>query len=187
MAVYGFLSKGPASPAVQVSISKDNDSVNARRMLSQPRFWDNYPVLVLKTYEERLSQQALLEAGAQITITPDVYRSVFFRCHFGSLKTDSLTAVQVLKAIQEIHPDIIVLLDQESRKYLNRMGIGSFGSASYVLDKDLPLTIEGYGVSYFFRLRREFKLDDILIPRTEIPEVMEKYLREEKIEFTQSR
>lgn len=73
MAIYGFLSKGKASPAVVVSVSTDSINVNDEDLLINNRFWENYPILILKTKQEPLNAQFLLEVGVDIKNLVDSY------------------------------------------------------------------------------------------------------------------
>jgi hypothetical protein len=181
MAAYGFLSKGNAVPQIEVVLPNGTDTLSNPNILTKPKFWDNYPLLVLKTKEESLSPQMLTESGINFTNVSDAYKVIFFRCHFGSLVNDSITAVKVIASIRKTGSPVILLLDKDSRSFIRKIGLyEAIKGNDRMLEKDLPLTIEGYGLSYFFRLVPGFRVDDILIPRAEIPEVTERYLEEEK-------
>lgn len=181
MALYGFLSKGKAMPPLKIMLSDGYDSSINPSILTEAKFWDNYPLLVLKTKEEQLGPQMLSESGFNLGKVADVYKAIFFRCHFRSKGNDSLTAVKVIAAIQKTGSPVILLFDKESRAYLEKIGLyEAIKGNACLLERDLPLTIEGYGLSYFFRLARGLRVDDVLIPRAEIPEVTERYLEEEK-------
>ena len=69
MAVYGFLSKGEASPPVEIAISREDDSANNPHALSQPNFWDNQEraqeiISQLKTLNGLLNPYEDLEKAA---------------------------------------------------------------------------------------------------------------------------
>jgi hypothetical protein len=166
MAVYGFLSKGDTEPPVKViygeSFSLDKKSDN--------NIWDNHPYLVAKSRETVLDSMMILNKTQHLKDLIKTRDTTFFRFKRDTL---NMTATkQALEIIRRTNVKLIVLTDSASAPLLDSLQL-----SVYVMKEKMPLFIEGFRYSYFFQLKKGYMVDNIYVPKSDFPEMTEKYLQ----------
>ncbi len=176
MTVFGYLGKGKPSPPVIVAFTS-TASLNKETVFKTAKFWNNYPELTLATQNEAMSKSVLVEEG----VDPKVFKNsspLFFRCHWHIGTAYSIKSIQFLDAVKHTQVPVFILYDKEGYNFLKQNGLFPLvKDFSFFLIRDLPLTIETYNLSYFFKLSDTAnKTEDVFIPQIESPEIISKYL-----------
>ncbi|MFT4094074.1 MAG: hypothetical protein QM640_10570 [Niabella sp.] len=176
IAVYGLMRKGISSPPVTVFLSRDMNQYS-----KDSNFWDNYPSLILQMRGRALNPGLNITSSTSLKsiVSKDLF--FFFRAQFGVRAQDSALARQVSAALKQVDFPVVVLLDTISVGFLKRSNLyDGFIKNSYVMTNELPILIDKYKLPYFFRIGEGFVIDDIYIPRSEVPEMIVKYLEYQK-------
>jgi hypothetical protein len=175
MAVAGFLGRGHAAAPVVVRVSQD--TLNTDLIKKNEKLWDNYPDLVIVSRRVILDNGTLSEIGVDDSTILHKKDILFFRCHFGANEQDTLLAKQLLNEI--IHSDrkITVLLDKFSADFLKQVKLmDAYLPVSIVLLRDIPINIDRFKLSFFFKIDETEKLADLFFPKIAMEEVTHKYL-----------
>jgi hypothetical protein len=175
MAVAGFLGRGHAAAPVVIRMSQD--TLNTDLVKKNEKLWDNYPDLVIVSRSSILGNGTLSEIGIDDNTILHKKDILFFRCHFGANEQDTLLAKQLLDEIIHSNRKITVLLDKFSADFLKQVKLmDAYLPVSIVLLRDLPVDIERYKLSFFFKIDATGKFGDLFFPKVAMEEVTRKYL-----------
>lgn len=170
VAIYGLLRKGNAVPVVSLFMYKKDARYYPENAYQKNNFWDNYPYWILISQDERLNIGDYLGDD-------DSARGVdvFLRFQFNK-DQDSLPKA-LLGAISAYKGNLGILADKQSLAFLQSLNAGMPSSVRTLpLSTRLPLYIEDLKLPYFFTLSESGDVENIFVPRTELPEVTVKYL-----------
>jgi hypothetical protein len=175
MAVAGFLGKGQAAAPVLVRMSQDTLSTDLIKR--HEKLWDNYPDLVIANRNSILGDNTLSEIGIDDSTILHKKDILFFRSHFGANEQDTLLAEQLLDEITHSNRKVTVLLDKFSADFLKQIKLmDAYLPVSIVLIRDLPVNVERYRLSFFFKINETGKFNDLYFPKVAMREVIHKYL-----------
>jgi len=177
-AVIGFVRKGTSAPAIALFMyNKDASYENEYNFNSTP-FWDNYPYWVLmskgKEFPARIKVKG--EEGQELSLEELFNKQgpFFFRYH--AAQKDDSVVINTLLAIKKSDVQVSVITDMKSKLHLKEKDqYALFGQFIYTTTEVIPIDMEKSRLSYFFRVRNN-KIEDLFVPRMEIPEVTWKYL-----------
>ncbi|QEH39727.1 hypothetical protein [Chitinophaga sp. XS-30] len=179
LAAYGLLGKGKAAPAVHMIMYGNTFSYEAQADFNNESFWDNYPYWVLLSRNKSVQPGFLLKTGNGATATfKDILTSgdsLFFRYQREGLNDSTLNTI--LKIIVQSNATVSIITDRSAIRQLEKFdGFAKLKEHIYTTEVMLPLRIDHSGLPYFFRIDGYFKVQDILVPREAVPEVILKYL-----------
>ncbi|HTN38833.1 MAG TPA: hypothetical protein VL053_17250 [Arachidicoccus sp.] len=183
LAVYALLGKHKSASPVFLFMYNKNVRHVDEDSLAHPRFWDNYPYYTLISTGESVHLMKYLEQDTSelryIKLANDSFRAtcLFYRFHY--VASNEKAYRQTFSSIKELATRTIILTDRASFKYLPRFADTLIMRNNiFFINDHLPIYLEKPGLAYFFKISSENRVVDVFVPRAEIPEVTDKYLRE---------
>lgn len=180
LAVYGFMSKGNAVPAVTLVV-KDNEAYAYEKEsgYNNTRFWNNYPYWVMLSEGRALdSFTQVIIAGNQDRLLANMVKkgpALFLKIELSQV--ENVLADTTFQLIKASGTPVFILTDATSVGLLaGNKNNGIPADHIGTLPAPLNLPIEKARLPYFFLLTENLKVSNIFVPRTEIPEVTTKYL-----------
>lgn len=170
ISVYGLLRKGSAVAPVSLFMYKKDAQYYPEIAYKKSNFWDNYPYWVLISQGERLNIGDYLESDDSADGV-----DVFLRLQYNS-DLDSL-ANALLLALSAYKGTVGILADKQSLLFLQSLNTNMPSSVRTLpLSTRLPLHMEELKQSYLFTISESGDVENIFVPRIELPEVTVKYL-----------
>lgn len=189
--VYALLGKHNASSPVFLFMHNKTVRYASEDSLSHPKFWDNYPYYVMIS----TGQNIHLTRYVEVDTTSEKYArlknyikqpgNLFYRFHY--VQGNDTVYRQTFNLIMQSKKDtgMVVLTDNESVKYLSAyLDTAGHERQIFILKDHLPIYMEKPNLSYFFKISEDDKVEDIFVPRMEIPEVTERYLKVQEFKGT---
>lgn len=171
VAIYGLLRKGNAVPGVSLFMYKKDARYYPANAYQKNNFWDNYPYWILISKDERLNIGDYLEDDDSARRV-----DVFLRFQYNR-ELDSLSKA-LLAAISTYKGTLGILADKQSLAFLQSLDADMPSSVRLLpLNSQLPLDIEDLKLPYLFTLSESGDVENIFVPRIELPEVTVKYLQ----------
>ncbi len=181
--VYALLGKHRASSPVFLFMHNKTVRYASEDSLSHPKFWDNYPYYVMISTGQNIHLTKYVEVDtssekyARLKSYLKQPQNIFYRFHY--VQGNDTVYRPTFNLIVKLRKDtsVVILTDRESIKYLNTyLDTVSHEKQIFIVKDHLPIYMEKPNLSYFFKISGDDKVEDIFVPRKEIPEVTERYI-----------
>jgi hypothetical protein len=169
------MSKGAAAPSVSMVFQGKSYGYQNDVTISNPKFWNNYPFLVLAEEGKKLDSLILLrdtdgKEQSLLDIVGQHYAIVF---RYSGRKYEDSVIDTCLYILKKYGDSILIINSGEFQTGVESSGFNHVYRTTNAIAKN----IEKANLPYFFLLTPKGTIEDIFIPRKEIPELTERYLQ----------
>ena len=176
-AVIGFMGKGQSSPVIALFMYNKDANYENERLFNSTPFWDNYPYWVLMSKGKEFPGEIKVkrEIGLELSLNELLQKGGPYFFRYRAAQKDDSIVLNTWGMLKESELKMSIITDIASIKHLKEKGQYTlFEQNIYVSTEPLPIAIEKSRLSYFFRVKNN-KIEDLFVPRIEIPEVTKKY------------
>ncbi|TCC90597.1 hypothetical protein EZ428_15130 [Pedobacter frigiditerrae] len=181
LSVYALMKKGKASPAIDMVLFYKNRKKVYDRDSTKNYFWNNYPFVVLTSEGKKIdSTMKLMDANLGVTTFKKLTHGkpkIIFKYTNKSLET--VNPKSILEIIDKLgmNDQVYIITNFKNSPSEKDSLIGNNKIRGFKTSKSFGSVIEKTDLPFIFLLSSNYTIEKIFVPRKEIPEVTEKYLK----------